>query len=50
MCTIYDINSQKKKKTLPDPDVDNREYQSKEFLSAAFSWKDENKYIITLTG
>jgi hypothetical protein len=50
LCTIYDINSQKKKQTLPDPDVDNREYNSREFLSAAFSWKDENKYIVTLTG
>ena len=28
LCTIYDINSQKKEKTLPDPDADNCEYKS----------------------
>ena len=50
MCTIYDIGSQKKIKTLPDPDVDCREYESKEFLSACFDPKEENRYIITLTG
>ena len=50
LCTIYDINSQKKKKTLPDPDVDCRDYESREFLSACFNPKDENRYIITLTG
>lgn len=50
MCTIYDIHSQKKRKTLPDPDIDCTDYQSKEFLSACFSPKFENNQIITLTG
>ena len=26
MCTIYDIHSQKKRKTLPDPDIDCTDY------------------------
>ena len=50
LCTIYDINSQKKKKTLPDPDVECKDFQSREFLSACFNPKDENRYIVTLTG
>jgi len=50
MCTIYDIHSQKKKKTLPDQDINCNDYESKEFLSCAFSWKNENQFIITLTG
>ena len=49
-CTIYDIISQKKKKTLPDPDIDCSDYTSGEFLSACFSPKAENQFIITLTG
>ena len=52
MCTIFDIHSQKKKKTLPDQDVACNDYESKEFLSCAFSTKKEleGNILITLTG
>lgn len=48
-CTIYDIHSQKRKKQLPDPDVDCDDYKAKEFLSCAFAPKQESQFIITLT-
>lgn len=41
ICTIYDVHSQKNKRTLPDPDVDCTDYTSQEFLSACFSPKAE---------
>jgi hypothetical protein len=50
MCTIYDIHSQKKKKVLPDQDIRCSDYESKVFLSACFHPKQENKFILTLTG
>lgn len=41
-CTIYDINSQKKKQMLPDQDIACTDYESKEFLSCCFNPKNEN--------
>jgi hypothetical protein len=41
-CIIYDINTQKKKKPVPDPDILCTDYESKEFLSACFSPRAEN--------
>ena len=50
MCTIYDIHSQKKKKVLPDPDIDCEDYTAQEFLSCCFAPKNESQLIVTLTG
>lgn len=53
LCTIYDVHSQKKRKTIPDPDigfVGFEDYESMEFLSVAFNPKHENKGLITLCG
>ena len=42
MCTIIDVVQRRAKKTIPDVDVmENIPYQSKEFISAAFSVKNE---------
>ena len=51
-CTIYDITSRKKKKTLPEDDEAEHhpDYSSKTFLSAAFSPKYEKHNIMTLAG
>ena len=35
---------------LPETDQDCNDYQSKEFLSCAFSPKNEKQHLITLTG
>lgn len=47
-CTIIDINSGKKK-VLPEHD-EVLEFKTREFLSAAFSPKNEKQHIMTLCG
>lgn len=49
-CVIYNINSQKHVQTLPDMDIPCEDYESKEFVSACFSHKNEHQQMITLTG
>jgi len=49
-CVIYDIHAEQKKGVLPDPDVVTTEYESSEFLAVAFSYRDENQFLVTLTG
>jgi WD40 repeat protein len=50
ICTVYDINSQKQKRILPDPDEGTDAYVSQEFLSVCFQPKSEGSQLITLSG
>jgi WD40 repeat protein len=47
-CSIWDLNNKKKKKVIPEnpADIDH----AQEFLSAAFSSKNEKSHLITLVG
>ena len=48
--SIFDVTSQKKKKTLPEHfSQDINAYDSQEFIASAFSPKEE-RMIVTLTG
>ena len=44
-CTIFDTNTQRRRKTLNSTD-----FEAKEFVSVAFSPTSEGTYLITLTG
>ena len=48
--TIYEVISKKKRKTLPEPEMDNLSFEGKEFLSCAFSPETEKQHLITLSG
>ena len=48
--TIYEIQSKRKKKTLPEPEMDNLSIQCNEFLSCAFSPTQEKQPLVTLSG
>ena len=48
--TIYEIHSKKKRKTLPEPEMENLQIECKEFLSCAFSPTTERQHLITLVG
>jgi len=50
ICTIYDITARKRRKTLPENELDNNDYKSKIFLSAAFSPKNDKQHLMTLCG
>ena len=48
-CIIYDLENRKKIKTIPDAEVSEQIlYQSHEFISCAFSVKNERQQIVTL--
>ena len=49
-CTIYDIQTQRKKKDMPDSEADISDYSAREFVSCCFSPKNEKQHLITLTG
>lgn len=49
-CVIFDIHTQRKRKTLPELEQECNDYTSKEFVSVAFSPKNEKHHLITLTG
>ena len=48
--TIYEIANRKKRKTLPEPEMDNLNIECKEFLSCAFSPTLEKQHLVTLSG
>ena len=48
--TIWEIQGKRKKKTLPEPEMENLPIQCKEFLSCAFSPTLEKQHLVTLSG
>ena len=46
---LYDTESKKKKRTLPDMIEHSKQYHSNEFHRAAFNPRDEN-ILVTITG
>ena len=48
--TIYEVVSKKKRKTLPEPEMENLSFNCKEFLSCAFTPETEKQHLITLSG
>lgn len=48
--TIVDIASKRKKKTLPEPEMDNLSIECNEFLSCTFSPTLEKEHLVTLSG
>lgn len=47
---MFDIQTQRKKKSLKDKEDPYPEFVSKDFVSCAFSSKNEKHNLITLTG
>jgi len=48
--TIYEIANRKKRKTLPEPEMENLTIKCKEFLGCAFSTTTEKQHLVTLSG
>lgn len=48
--TVYDLASRKKRKTLPEPDMENLSIECREFLGCAFSPTTEQQHLVTLSG
>ena len=47
---IWEIQGKRKKKTLPEPEMENLPIECKEFLSCAFSPTLEKQHLVTLSG
>lgn len=48
--TIFEVISKKKRKTLPEPEIENLSFECQEFLSCAFAPETEKQHLITLSG
>ena len=48
--SIYSVMSRKKKRTLPEPGMENFNLVCKEFLSCDFSKTTEEQHLVTLSG
>ena len=48
--TVYEIAQRKKRKTLPEPEMDNLQFKCNEFLGSAFSPTNEKQHLVTLSG
>ena len=48
--TVYEVLAKKKRKTLPEPDMENLSIECREFLGCAFSPTTEQSHLITLSG
>ena len=48
--TVYELANRKKRKTLPEPEMENLSIECREFLGCAFSPTTEKQHMVTLSG